>query len=142
MRFVRQHASEWGGDPECIAMVGESAGANLALTTGVLSSPPWWWRRAPLCAIALASPPLSYSNCLNRKGTFKMFEKNHVLESSLMDVFWKTYLGPGKNGNNWKASPLYTPQNMLKRLRRTPVLLTVAEVHTIHLCRANDRAHT
>ncbi len=123
-------------------MVGESAGATLALTTGILSSQPRRWWKAPLCAIALSSPPLSYSHCSNRKGTFKTFEKNHVLESSLMEVFWKTYLGPGKSGSNWRASPLHTPKSRLQKLRRTPVHLSVAEVHTTHLCGVKTHTHT
>eukprot|EP01084_Bolivina_argentea_P032840 60794_1 len=127
LRYVRRHAAEWGGDPECIAMAGESAGGNLALTVGILSSPPQWRRRAPLCAIALSSPPLSYSHCSNREGTFKTFMKNHMLESSLVDVFWNAYLGPGKNGGNWRASPLHAPKSRLQKLCRTPVLFTVAE---------------
>ncbi len=123
-------------------MAGESAGANLALTVGILSSPPQWWRRAPLCAIALSSPPLSYSHCSNREGTFKTFKKNHFLESSLMDVFWNAYLGPGKNGGNWRASPLHTPKSRLQKLRRTPVLFIVAEVHTTHICGIIKATHT
>ncbi len=50
-----------------------------------------------------------------------------------MDVFWKNYIGPGKKGSDWRASPLHTPKSRLQKLRQTPVHLTVAEVHSTHL---------
>lgn len=38
MRFIRDHAAEWGGDPVRIAAGGGSAGAHLAMATATLTA--------------------------------------------------------------------------------------------------------
>ena len=54
-QWARSHAQEWGADPTRIALAGESAGANLALSTALLARD----RRAPAPNHLLLITPLA-----------------------------------------------------------------------------------
>ncbi len=112
--------------------MGDSAGAGIGLTVGILSSPQWWRRRAPLCAIAATSLPLPYSH-VAKHDSCKAYGKNYMMEASFFELCWNAYMGPLKHNGDWRASPMQAPSSKLQKLRGTPILLAVAEVHTTYV---------
>lgn len=66
-QWARSHAREWGADPTRIALAGESAGANLALSTALLArdrlvpAPNHLLLITPLAGTGLSSPSMNDS---------------------------------------------------------------------------------
>jgi acetyl esterase len=56
VRFVREHADEYGIDPDRIALVGSSAGGNIALATALRPSGPLVAGERVVAAVALSGP--------------------------------------------------------------------------------------
>ncbi|CAM9152080.1 unnamed protein product [Ascophyllum nodosum] len=93
---------------------------------------PFLPRKSDLCALVLASPPVSYEHAKRWADgddgewrSYKRYAKGYVLEASLMKGFWDLYLNREDQGRDPLASPLRASKGMLRGL--PPVLLIRAE---------------
>lgn len=99
--WAADHAAEWGGDAERLALGGDSAGANLAAVaanrlcaTAVVPT---------LGALLLIHPVADYPNAQHLSYTENA--TGYGLEANLMRWFWEQY-APGISANDPDASPL------------------------------------
>jgi acetyl esterase len=97
VRWLAAHAGELGGDPERLAVAGDSAGGNLATVVA----------RRLRGEIALRHQALIYPVCdagLNTP-SYRAFGTGHGLTAAGMRRFWALYLD-GADGTHPDASPL------------------------------------
>jgi len=101
VHWVSEHASEWGGDAEQLALGGDSAGANLAAVTA-----------NRLCAIdaqhSLRALLLLYPVTDHPSAAHPSYTENatgYGLEANSMRWFWEQY-APAVSLNDPNASPL------------------------------------
>ncbi len=100
VEWVAKHASELGGDPSRISVMGDSAGGNLAAVVSLMA------RDAggpTIAAQVLIYPAVEMyetfpSEAANANGP--------VLTSAQMGTFGHLYMGPGYGDETWQASPL------------------------------------
>jgi acetyl esterase/lipase len=114
---VAETIAEHGGDPERIAVAGESAGANLAAVTAVRARDEGGPR---LVAQALVYPPID-----PRAQTESRQRWAHapILTSAALDQMWSAYLGdPGHS-----SSPLAAPSHATSLAGLPPALVLTVE---------------
>lgn len=100
LRWIIEHAAELGGDPGRLAVMGDSAGGNLAAVTALLA------RDAggpPIRAQVLIYPAVEMYDHYPSEA-----EHAHapVLTSRQMQSFGRLYLGEQYGVEDWQASPL------------------------------------
>ncbi len=87
VRWVAEHASEWGGDPTRIALGGDSAGANLAGAAAIRL------RAAgeldPLQALMLLYPVTDHPSAGHP--SYEENARGYGLDAHLMHWFWEQY---------------------------------------------------
>lgn len=93
VRWVRDHAGELRVDPDRIAVVGDSAGGNLAAAVA---------REVPVAAQALLYPALDHRRGSASYGSMGGYE----LSADDMAWFWGHYLGSYEPGSDPRVSPL------------------------------------
>lgn len=97
VRWLAAHAGELGGDPDRLAVAGDSAGGNLATVVA----------RRLRGEVALRHQALVYPVCdagLNTP-SYRTFGSRHGLTAAGMRRFWELYLD-GADGTHPDASPL------------------------------------
>ena len=103
-RWAAAHAAELGADPACIAVAGDSAGANMAAVTALRLRD----EGGPgLCGQLLLYPVTDY----HTPGT-PSYEENaegYGLTRDTMKWFWAHYLSDASQGVHPHASPLRAP---------------------------------
>ncbi len=82
LAWLRENGATLGLDPTCIALCGDSSGANIALHTAARTS-------GPLQHLGLFYPPLDPSCASASQQTYA---DNHLLTREAMLWFWKNYL--------------------------------------------------
>ena len=100
LRWVAEHAAELGGDPDRIAVMGDSAGGNLAAVTALLA------RDAG--GPALRAQVLVYP-AVEMYERYPSEEANAhalVLTSEQMHTFGHLYMGESYGVEDWQASPI------------------------------------
>jgi acetyl esterase len=101
--WLAEHAGEVGADPARLAVVGDSAGGNLAAAVALASRAPDGPRIVaqvlvyPACDAACATP------------SFVQNAEGYLLTASTMRWFWDQYLGPEGNPDDGYASVLRAP---------------------------------
>ncbi len=101
--WVLDHAGELGGDPDRVALFGESAGGNLAAVVAQsLRSRPG---PRPVFQV-LVHPVVDRAD---DSESMRVHTDGPVLTAAQMDWFWDTYLGPDGDGSDPRASPLRSP---------------------------------
>jgi acetyl esterase len=100
MKWVALHAVEFGGDPACIAVGGDSAGANLATVMAIL-------------ARDAAHPKLVFQLLIYpcvapepETGSHHKFKEGYVLSRNSITWFYKQYLRTGKDAKDFRFAPL------------------------------------
>ena len=100
LRYVAEHAEEFGVDPNRIAAGGDSAGGNLAAVVCLAARD----RGGPQVAFQLMVYPVTdYGD--NRPSS-REFAEGYLLTSAMMDYFWAHYLARPQDGQHPHASPL------------------------------------
>ncbi|MFG1667724.1 alpha/beta hydrolase fold domain-containing protein [Streptomyces sp. Y7] len=85
LRWTREHVAEFGGDPERIAIMGESAGGNLAAATALRARD----GGIPLVAQVLVYPAVDPGS---DTPSLKEFADGPFLSAAAGKKFWKIYL--------------------------------------------------
>ncbi|WP_394847509.1 alpha/beta hydrolase [Pendulispora brunnea] len=133
--WVHRYAAEYGGDPDRIALAGESAGGNLVTALGIASAarlPETFARRIfdaniPLRAVVATYPILD----LTEIEAMMARERLPLYIQRLLFDVGAAYLGPGAFDGSCEAVPLASPLLLLERglvtLRRelAPFFLSV-----------------
>jgi acetyl esterase len=99
LRWVADHAADFGGDPARIAVMGDSAGGNLAAVAALRA------RDAggpQLVAQVLVYPVIDPTARLESR---KLFGEGHVITATGLDWFWEQYLGSLADTRNTLAVP-------------------------------------
>ena len=93
-------AAELGGDPEPVAIAGDSAGANLATVACRMLRD----EGAPLPAFqALIYPPTDFSS---KRASYQLFGRGFYLSEQRMDRWHSLYLGDTGEATDPRTSPL------------------------------------
>lgn len=100
LRYVAEHAAEFGVDPKRIAVGGDSAGGNLAAVVSLVARD----RGGPNVALQLMVYPVTDYD--DKRPSSREFADGYLLTSALMDYFWGHYLVRPEDGQNPHASPI------------------------------------
>ena len=115
LAWLAENGRRYGGDPERLAVVGESAGGNLAAALALLTRE----RGGPeLCHQTLIYPPLDPS-CESQ--SYGAYGAGYWLTADEMRWYWGLYLSGDAGHGDWLAAPLLAPD-----LRGLPPALVVA----------------
>ena len=100
LKWVALHAVEFGGDPGCIAVGGDSAGANLATVIAILA------RNAahPKLVFQLLIYPCTAPE--PETASHHKFKEGYVLSRNSITWFYRQYLRGGKDENDFRYAPL------------------------------------
>jgi len=122
-RWTLQNARSIGGDAKRIAVIGESAGGNLAAIVALSASENGL---QPPTRQILIYPVTNY-------GFDTPSHRQHAnakpLNLTMMRWFWEHYLPNPAAGADWRASPLRAPQAMLAK--SPPAIIINADVDPI-----------
>ncbi|MGN6389686.1 MAG: alpha/beta hydrolase [Burkholderiaceae bacterium] len=99
-RWVCEHAQEINGDPQCVAVGGESAGGNLATVVSMMARD----RDAPLPVHQLLVYPVAGDDM--NTPSYRENAQAKPLNKAMMEWFFKYYLGSPEDADNPYAVPL------------------------------------
>ncbi|MEP4190608.1 MAG: alpha/beta hydrolase [Sneathiella sp.] len=98
--WTQQTISEFGGDPEQIAVAGDSAGGNLSAVVCLLAKE----QGTPMPVFQWLIYPAT--NMDMNTSSHKDFAEGYFLTNNLMTWFQGHYLRGSEDKDDWKASPL------------------------------------
>ncbi|KAG5185222.1 Alpha/Beta hydrolase protein [Tribonema minus] len=137
LRWARRGgARALGADAARVALVGDSAGGNLAAAAALAAAGgrvaegfrQLSGRRRALCAVVLGSPVLSRAHARRAAGSYARYGGGaHLLSRATMELYWDLYLGAvggeggGKGGGGCvAAAPLRRGRPLYAQIRRPP----------------------
>ena len=100
LKWVALHATEFGGDPACIAVGGDSAGANLATVMAILARD----AAHPKLAFQLLIYPCTAPE--PETPSHHKFKEGYVLTRNSITWFYRQYLRSGKDTSDFRYAPL------------------------------------
>ena len=100
LKWVALHAVEFGGDPACIAVGGDSAGANLATVIAILSRD----AAHPKLVFQLLIYPCTAPE--PETPSHHKFKEGYILSRNSITWFYRQYLRSGKDVNDFRFAPL------------------------------------
>jgi acetyl esterase len=100
LKWVALHAVEFGGDASCIAVGGDSAGANLATVIAILARD----AAHPKLAFQLLIYPCVAPE--PETPSHHKFKEGYILSRNSITWFYKQYLRNGKDANDFRFAPL------------------------------------
>ncbi|HKT00732.1 MAG TPA: alpha/beta hydrolase [Rugosimonospora sp.] len=122
--WVADHATELGGDPARIGVMGESAGGNLSAVVAIMARD----KGGPALAHqALLYPVTDFTEDQRRADWFRS-HRSIVLSQRDGEVFLRHYLPPGVDRRDWRISPLHAPD--LSQL--PPAIVVVGGLDPLH----------
>ena len=101
--WVHDHAAEFGGDPERIAVSGDSAGGNLAAVLCLMSRD----RGGPAIAFQALIYPIT--DCDFERPSYRDNSEGYFLTRHEMIWFWNQYVSSPEQMRDPYASPLLAP---------------------------------
>jgi acetyl esterase len=120
LRWVADHAADFGGDPARIAVMGDSAGGNLAAVAALRARDAGCPR---LVAQVLVYPVVDPTA---RLASRELYREGYVITARGLDWFWEQYLGSLADTRNALAAP--AKADSLAGLPPTLVLTTEYDV--------------
>ena len=99
-RWAAEHASEINGDPERVAVAGDSAGGNLAAVVAAMARE----QGTPKLVFQVLFCPVTDYNFETQ--SYRENGDNYFLTTDMMRWFWGHYLNNDEEGSDWRASPL------------------------------------
>lgn len=123
--FVRDHAAEYGLDPDAVSIGGDSAGGNLALATAlrlIYASVEGGGTVPPLHSLVLFYPVVKAWN--DGSGSWRDFGVGFGLDSGIMEAFNEAYVGT-EDPRSALISPFCAGEKHLSQL--PPVLIVNAD---------------
>jgi acetyl esterase len=100
LKWVALHAVEFGGDSSCIAVGGDSAGANLATVIAILARD----AAHPKLAFQLLIYPCTAPE--PETASHHKFKEGYVLSRNSITWFYRQYLRSGKDVKDFRFAPL------------------------------------
>ena len=100
LKWVALHAVEFGGDASCIAVGGDSAGANLATVMAILARD----AAHPKLVFQLLIYPCTAPE--PETASHHKFREGYVLTRNSITWFYRQYLKSGKDVNDFRFAPL------------------------------------
>lgn len=101
--WAQSHAAMLGGDPDRLAVCGDSAGGNLAAAVALMARD----RNGPRLALQILAYPVIDAACAT--DSHARFGDELNLTSAEVRWCWQQYLAPGDDGSHPYASPLRAP---------------------------------
>jgi len=98
--WLVEHAAELGFDGSRLAVVGDSAGGNLALAVSQLAAQ----RKGPKIRYQCLFYPVTDAGCDSQ--SFEAFAESYLLSAKAMRWFWQQYLQEDGQADDPLASPL------------------------------------
>jgi len=99
LEWVSQNAGKFGGDPNRIAVGGDSAGGNLAAVTAIAAR-----ESGPGLAFQLLIYPVVDSDLT--RDSYKTFANAPMLPGDRMTYFWEQYVPDPGRRTDWRCAPL------------------------------------
>jgi acetyl esterase len=115
-KWVAAHGKEIGVDGRRLAVVGNSAGGNMAAVVSLMAK----GRGAPPIAFQVLLWPVT--NASYDTASYDQFAAGHFLTRNMMKWFWNSYIPDPQERLDIYASPL---QATIERLRDVPAALIV-----------------
>jgi acetyl esterase len=100
LKWVALHAAEFGGDSSCIAVGGDSAGANLATVIAILARD----AAHPKLAFQLLVYPCTAPE--PETASHYKFKEGYVLTRNSITWFYRQYLRGGRDTSDFRFAPL------------------------------------
>ncbi|SFI61270.1 MULTISPECIES: alpha/beta hydrolase [Microbacterium] len=100
LTWAHDTAPSWGGDPDCLAVAGSSAGGNLAAALAI---------RARDAGIPLRAQLLMYpvTDGASESASFRDYATGYTLTASQLRFFWRAYANPASQRRDPEVSPLH-----------------------------------
>ena len=100
LKWVALHAVEFGGDPACISVGGDIAGANLATVIAILARD----AAHPKLVFQLLIYPCTAPE--PETPSHHKFKEGYILSRNSITWFYRQYLRSGKDVNDFRFAPL------------------------------------
>lgn len=123
IEWASQNIAKFSGNPEKLAVGGDSCGGNLALASTLLTRD----RQGPKISMQVAVCPVT--NCNFETDSYKRFAKHYFVPREDMIWYWKQYLNRPEEGLNPYASPL---QDSGDQSRLPPAFIALADFDPLH----------
>ncbi len=120
VRWLQRHGASWGLDPSRLALGGDSAGGNLAISTALMLGVEGATRPR---ALLLAYP---VTDCRFDTASYTEFADGFGLTAAAMRAYWDLYLRDEQDRENPFAAPLRADLAALP-----PTLVQVAELDVL-----------
>jgi acetyl esterase len=99
-QWVINHATALGGDPQRVAIAGDSSGGNLAAAVTLMARD----RKAFVLAAQLLICPVT--DCNFETASYQAYGQGYLLTRTAMQWFWQLYLNDPAQASSPYASPL------------------------------------
>ena len=120
-RWVVANAAKWGGDPKKIAVVGESAGGNMAVDVAIAARDKGW--PAPLAVVAV----YPVANTSPDTASKKAFTAAKPLNTPMLDWFFKHTLAKPEQAQDPRLNLVAA-----KLDRLPPTTIVLAQIDPLH----------
>ena len=118
--WIESNIDSYGGSRERVAIMGESAGGNLA-AAAIATNIDRPYLRRPLKYAFIVYPAIEQGSM--RESNFINRNKDGILTMTQLLYFWSLYLNDVNERNDFRACPIQTPDHILARFPPTTMVL-------------------